>query len=84
MMDTSIAGRITWQPEPGSQEENENPGIFSISREPEGDDVLCMGSGHFDGSVGDRVTLFGQWVVDDASGIVSGFLFEWAVLADSN
>jgi hypothetical protein len=85
-MDTSITGTITWRPDPGSNDASEELTTFSLFRDKEGDEVLCMSSMQFNRtgvklSVGERVTLYGAWVVDNATGISDGFLFHKAAVA---
>jgi hypothetical protein len=87
-MDTSITGTITWRPDPASDNSSEDLMTFSLFREKEGDEVLCLSSMQFDRtgvklSVGERVTLYGAWVVDNATGISDGFLFHKATVASA-
>jgi hypothetical protein len=85
-MDTTITGTVTWKPDPESDDATEGLMMFSLLRETEGDEILCMSSMEFDrGGVkvclGNKVTLCGAWVVDNATGSSEGFLFHKATVS---
>jgi hypothetical protein len=82
-MDIRIAGRIVWRLERATKSMEDERITFTLAREPQGGQVVCVSSLQFDrnsinAAVGERVILFGDWVVDKSTGSVAGFLFERA------